>query len=169
MSTNPTSEVPPPPPLQDNPSLGEYFGQDKPAKPRRWPWIAGIVAALVVGATIGAAGQTEPTAGEPEVVTDTVVETVTETVETTPQACIDALDTAESALGIASDFAGYTSELATTAAEAVIAAAYGDYLTLDSLTADVEDINAGINGLTADLTPMVDEYNAASAACRAGA
>jgi hypothetical protein len=29
-------------------------------KPRRWPWIVGIVAALVVGATIGAAGQTEP-------------------------------------------------------------------------------------------------------------
>jgi hypothetical protein len=56
-------------------------------KPRRWPWIAGIVAALVVGATIGAAGQTEPTATEPEVVTETVVETVTETVEVESDEC----------------------------------------------------------------------------------
>jgi hypothetical protein len=131
-------------------------------KPRRWPWLVSIAAALVIGVVIGAAGQTGPTTTESEVVTDTV----TETVETTPQACIDALDTAEAAFGIASSFAGYTSDLATTAAEAVYAAAYGDYLTLESLTADVEDINAGINGLTADLTPLVDEYNADSAACR---
>jgi hypothetical protein len=63
-------------------------------KPRRWPWIAGIVAALVVGVTIGTAGQTEPTAGEPEVVTDTVTETVTETVnvEVVPQECKDLVD-----------------------------------------------------------------------------
>ena len=63
-------------------------------KPRRWPWIAGIVAALVVGATIGAAGQTDPTVAEPEVVTDTVVETVTETVdvEVVPQECKDLVD-----------------------------------------------------------------------------
>jgi hypothetical protein len=35
-------------------------------KPRRWPWVVGIVAALVIGATIGAAGQTEPIA-QPDV------------------------------------------------------------------------------------------------------
>jgi hypothetical protein len=132
-------------------------------KPRRWPWLVGIAAALVIGVTIGAAGQTEPTTG---LQTDT--DTVTETVEITPQACIDALDTAEAAFGIASSFAGYTSDLAYTASEAVYAAAYGDYLALESLTADVESINAGINGLTADLTPLVDEYNADSAACRTG-
>jgi hypothetical protein len=62
-------------------------------KPRRWPWIVGIVAAFVIGTTIGAAGQTEP-----EVVTETrtvevpaepVTETVTETVEVEviPQEC----------------------------------------------------------------------------------
>jgi hypothetical protein len=56
-------------------------------KLRRWPWIAGIAAALVIGATIGAAGQTEPTAAEPEVVTETVVETVTETVEVESDEC----------------------------------------------------------------------------------
>jgi hypothetical protein len=64
------------------------------SKPRRWPWIAGIVAALIVGATIGAAGQTEPTTTAPEVVTDTVVETVTETVdvEVVPQECKDLVE-----------------------------------------------------------------------------
>lgn len=47
---------------------------DQPKKQKRWPWIAGIVAALLVGVGIGSSGDAEP-----EIVTET--ETVTEEVE----------------------------------------------------------------------------------------
>lgn len=46
-------------------------------KRRRWPWIAGIIAAFVIGGAAGAVGETEP-----EVVTET--EIVTEEVEVEP-------------------------------------------------------------------------------------
>lgn len=49
-----------------------------PRKRRRWPWVIGIVATLVFGFSLGAAGSTAP---EPEIVTETVTETVTEEVE----------------------------------------------------------------------------------------
>lgn len=48
--------------------------QGPPKKPRRWPWIAGIVVALVAGVGIGAGGEAEP-----EIVTET--DTITEEVE----------------------------------------------------------------------------------------
>lgn len=50
--------------------------QGPPKKPRRWPWIAGIVVALVAGVGIGSSGDAEP-----EIVTETETETVTEEVE----------------------------------------------------------------------------------------
>lgn len=92
MSTEPTP----------GPHAGMYPTINR--KPRRWPWIASIVAALVLGYGAGAASDdTEPVADaepepavtvtpESEVVTETVVET--ETLEVTPQACLDALDEA---------------------------------------------------------------------------
>jgi hypothetical protein len=52
-----------------------------PRKTRRWPWIAGLVAALLAGLGIGAAGGETPSAdpaptvtvtAEPEVITETV-------------------------------------------------------------------------------------------------
>lgn len=55
---------------------------ERPSASRRWPWIASIVAAFLVGIGIGATGgDTQPTAEtlEPEVVVET--QTVTETVE----------------------------------------------------------------------------------------
>ena len=51
-------------------------------KSRRWPWLVGIAAALLIGTGIGAAGgtDTEPAAApEPDTIVET--ETVTETVE----------------------------------------------------------------------------------------
>ena len=51
-------------------------------KPRRWPWLVGVAAALVIGVSIGAAGgadTTLTTAPEPDTIVET--ETVTETVE----------------------------------------------------------------------------------------
>lgn len=47
----------------------------QPPKRRRWPWIAGIVAALIVGVGVGAAGQPEP---------ETVTETRSVEVEVEP-------------------------------------------------------------------------------------
>jgi hypothetical protein len=75
---------------------------ERPSPPRRWPWIASIVAAFVVGIGIGAAGgDTQPTAEtpEPEVVIET--QTVTETVEVPgeiPQEDLDALTEREAEL-----------------------------------------------------------------------
>ncbi|MBO0594944.1 hypothetical protein I2485_08025 [Nesterenkonia sp. E16_7] len=52
-------------------------GGEAPAKKRRrWPWIAGIVVALLAGVGIGSGGEEEP-----EVVTETETETITEEVE----------------------------------------------------------------------------------------
>ncbi len=63
-------------------------------KRRRWPWIAGIIAAFVIGGAAGAVGETEP-----EVVTET--ETVTEEIEVEPadiEERREALDERESEL-----------------------------------------------------------------------
>ena len=46
----------PPPPFQPGPqwsTQGEVPPQSQPRKPRRWPWVVGIVAALLVGIGIG--------------------------------------------------------------------------------------------------------------------
>lgn len=71
----------------DTPSTGNGVAAESAAQrsgPRRWPWILGIVAALLVGYGAGAAGgdETEPVAdGAPE---PQPTVTVTETVEVDP-------------------------------------------------------------------------------------
>lgn len=64
---------------QDQSSEGSPGDPDAPEqsrKRRRWPWIVGIVAALLAGVGIGSSGDPEP-----EVVTQTETETVTEEVK----------------------------------------------------------------------------------------
>ncbi|GAA1157988.1 hypothetical protein [Nesterenkonia sandarakina] len=55
-------------------------GAEAPAKKRRrWPWIAGIIVALLAGVGIGSSGEEEP-----EVVTETITEEVEVEVEVEP-------------------------------------------------------------------------------------
>jgi hypothetical protein len=59
--------------------------EPQPKRPRRWPWIVGIIAAFFIGTLIGAAGgsdSTDSTAATPEA---TVTATKTQTVKVTPK------------------------------------------------------------------------------------
>ncbi|MCH8564613.1 hypothetical protein LTH96_02505 [Nesterenkonia sp. LB17] len=58
------------------PAAGGADSPEKPRKSRRWPWIVGIVVALIAGVGIGSSGEPEP-----EIVTETETETITEEVE----------------------------------------------------------------------------------------
>ena len=163
-------------------------------KTRRWPWIAGIVTALLVGVGIGAAGSTDTTrqAAQPDIAAvaaeqdrksielderkaaldareteiNAWVAPEPETVEVTPDACLEALDYAEEAFGYASEFAGYTGELAGAAADAVMAATIGDDVWMNELTDQVLNINDGITGLTAELERVAPLYIEARDDCR---
>jgi ABC-type Fe3+-hydroxamate transport system substrate-binding protein len=98
------SEQQPPEPPTSQQGLPQYsippHAEPRPRQPRRWPWIAGIVGALLVGVGIGATGGTgtntntaAPTASPstlyvtvtaPAQSPVTVVKTVTKTITVTP-------------------------------------------------------------------------------------
>lgn len=122
---------------------------------RRWPWVAGIAAALFVGMGIGgASADSSPEQPEPEVITET--ETVTEEVEVVPAVCIEALDASES----------LTHDSFIPAFDAVIdvlnAAAVMD-------VAGIEEASGTIEDLAEDVGPRVDAYNTAASECRQAA
>lgn len=143
---------------------------------RRWiiPTSVGMVA-LFMGVGIGGSGSSEEaTAAEPEpaptvtetaepepapTVTETAepeVETITEEVEVekevTPQACLDALDTADQIIAWASEGFGY-------AADGMMAAIEYDAAGLDIATEN-------LNGITANVEAETTGFIADSADCR---
>lgn len=118
--------------------------------------------ALVIGAGIGAVGV------EPEVVTETRTVTETETVveevevpvevvtevevERTPQACLDALTTAEEAFAVASDGFGYAAD------------GFAAYETFDVLA--LEDAIDGMTSTSEQAEALSGTYNSQAAECR---
>ena len=105
-------------------------------------------------------------------------ETVKVEVETVPQACLDALTEADDLILVASDLAGVSmtlmdlfSQQADISAEAIMAAAAWDSVTLDRLSPMVDDIAVQIgdqNIVIGDLTARVQQntYQENAAACR---
>lgn len=79
----------PHPPPADEP-------ETPPKKRRRWPWVAGIIVALLAGVGIGSDGETEP-----EIVTET--ETETETITEEVEVEVEPADLGERREAIAED------------------------------------------------------------------
>ena len=85
-----------------------------------------------------------------------------------PQACVEALDTAEQVFDVSARFADLTTRIAYAAADGVTAAGSFDIGGLEAATAEVEQINIEINTLTAELDTLVPQYNSTSKSCRQG-
>jgi hypothetical protein len=119
-------------------------------KTRRWPWILGMVAALLVGVGIGASGSEIDGAGPDG---PPAVETVT--IERTPESCIEALDLASKGFTLAGVGMG-------NAADALKAAARFD---LDGLRVSAERMNA----ITGELNRLKTAVQEASQDCRSKA
>jgi|SRR5690554_4552498 len=126
------------------------------SKPRRWPWVAGIVVALLSGVGIGSAGGGEDVAkmsGPQPTVTVTAEPVVeTETVTEVPDACLEALEHGEIGFAFAADFAQASSD-------GFYAAANLDVAGIEAAADRMERINE-------QLSPVADDWNAAKAECR---
>lgn len=142
--------------------------------------ISALTLGLGLSACGGASEAAAPKAAAPATVTITA-EPVTQTVTETPQACLDALDDAEHALGLARDTVGNYREFVKIAARypdlmlrAVQAAATMDVAGINGVTADLKVMTADIKAnnkklgrTTTELGPVTSAYRTDSAACRA--
>lgn len=112
-----------------------------------------VIASAAIASSMRASGTVPASQAEPEVVVET--ETVTEEVkvETTPQACVDALDSSDSLMRM-------FGEALTISGDAMMDAVNMDWTALDEKTAQLEL-----------LTPKVEDeraaYDKASIECRA--
>lgn len=84
----------------------------------------------------------------------------------TPQACLDALDSGEDALALAAEAMDVATEWAPMIAEAAQAGMDLDVSTIESISGRLEDGTATLEGLTAELLVVRDEYQSAAAECR---
>lgn len=141
-----------------------------------WLALLGIVTVtLVIGAAMGGASDTKPTtAAKPKVVTHTVTKTVTVTVpvevtkEVTPQACLDALDTAESVFGTAGEGFTLASSSMGAISDAMSAIETYDVDTITAATATISANNDRMDGLTAEVSQERDTFDSEASDCRAG-
>ena len=119
--------------------------------------IAAVVALAAATVLTGCGGQSpssSPAAAPAPTVTVTApAKTVTKTV--TPQACLDALDYADTGFGYSAESMGFASEAFTAAAN----------LDIDGVEAAGNDLSE----VTDKFTALAPDYNAAKAACRDGA
>lgn len=147
-------------------------GPSKPWYSRRWVRYGGVGAVIfLLGVACGEAGESEgadPTSAPAPTVT------VTESVPgpeiptgVTPQACIDAVETADEAFRAASKVLDIQSGLFTDEVpRALVAVANDDPAALEEASADLEEHAAEVTALTATLE--VDRYQAAKAECISG-
>lgn len=135
-------------------------------KGHRKPWglIAGVIASLLVGVGIGSAGDSSSPSATAPAVTVTAqaapgaVKTIevpgpTKTINRTPPACLNAIDKANAALGLAAEGFGFASD------------GFNAMAGLD-ITA-MEESNRELKALAPKLKVELDAYAAARTACRA--
>ena len=150
-------------PIMDTTNHTPPTGDDKPKLSDRKVKITGKqmltfvglpLVAFILGMAAGGDSSDEPAAApEPEVRTET--KTVTEEVEVpvTPQACYDALDSAESIVS------GTMADVMTTVSEAFESASVLDAAGMEAAMTELDE-------LTVQIENQVAEYNPAAAECR---
>lgn len=146
-------------------------GHTPAKKPRRWvkptALTAGFLATAFVGIGIGAAGSSDATAtpAPAPTVTETaepVVETVVE--EVTPQSCIDAIDAADTVIDDLGTLGLTIAEYIEIIPDAYEAGLYADDTAAAQVMADMEDLNARVEGMGIESSRA--DYDAAVISCR---
>lgn len=121
--------------------------------------VVGAVALFLAGTGVGVAVGSPAPARTPAPV-------VSPTVQYAPQACLDALDKADTMLGHARTGFGYTAELMGISGDGFTAAARFDSDGLNDAATRMNKVTEKISDLTPQMGVAVTEYNTAAQACR---
>lgn len=132
--------------------------------------IVPVVAAVVAAVSLSACGTTAP---QIKTVTKTVrpdpiikTKTVTKTVTKTPQSCLDALDAAEKATHLASEFARASSDYPAMVRDAFKAGLQGNPYEAQDVLNRMKSATRKYGSINRRLTPTVVKYNNAASDCR---
>lgn len=122
------------------------------------------LAALVAGVVIGSSGTEQAAVAEPK------IKTVTETVEVevTPQGCLDAIEAGETIMGDeVPKFADITISFIGLVQRAAKAGMNMDAVAMGNIAEDVDGLTKDTQNINAELTPLVRDFKAGRAECKA--
>lgn len=128
-------------------------------------WIGGVVAALLIGASVGAVSNEK---AEPTPVVTTVTATVTAEPTGVTEACSSALSDADELLSASRDVISIMAEIMDLSPKAIEAAFYRDTEGMVAVTKKITAKNGKLSKITEEIEGLGETYRTAREECLAG-